>query len=414
MPLFAIEAIDTNGQRVRKEVDAKSKDDAIKQAKAQGLRPHKIMVKKGGPDRAAAKAKRKKGKKKGLALFDRVSAAQVATFTTQLATLQDAGLPIVRSVKILESQQKPGKFQDQLNQVSEEVEGGSTFSEALSKHPKTFDTLYTSMVRAGEAGGVLDVILNRLAGFMEKSQKLKKKIKGAMIYPIAVVIVAVAILSVIMVFVVPSFEAMFADLGKSLPAMTAMLLAFSKGIKTHWYLYLGVPFLGFVTWRALLMTEKGKDIVDAGKLSFPGFGMIVKKASVSRFCRTLGTLISSGVPILEALNIVKDAIGNRIIQNAIEQVHNSIREGDTIAEPLRLSGVFDELVVNMIDVGEETGELDKMLVKVADNYESDVDVAVEGLSSLIEPVLIIGMGLVVGFIVIALFLPLISIIQNIQ
>jgi type IV pilus assembly protein PilC len=414
MPLFAIEAIDTNGQRVRKEVDAKSKDDAIKQAKAQGLRPHKIMVKKGGPDRAAAKAKGKKGKKKGLALFDRVSAAQVATFTTQLATLQDAGLPIVRSIKILETQQKPGKFQDQLNQVSEEVEGGSTFSEALSKHPKTFDTLYTSMVRAGEAGGVLDVILNRLAGFMEKSQKLKKKIKGAMIYPIAVVIVAVAILSVIMVFVVPSFEAMFADLGKSLPAMTAMLLAFSKGIKTHWYLYLGVPFLGFVTWRALLMTEKGKDIVDAGKLSFPGFGMIVKKASVSRFCRTLGTLISSGVPILEALNIVKDAIGNRIIQNAIEQVHNSIREGDTIAEPLRLSGVFDELVVNMIDVGEETGELDKMLVKIADNYESDVDVAVEGLSSLIEPVLIIGMGLVVGFIVIALFLPLISIIQNIQ
>ena len=323
-------------------------------------------------------------------------------------------MPIVRSVKILATQQKPGKFKDQLESVADEVEGGSTFSESLSKHPKTFDTLYTSMVRAGEAGGVLDVILNRLAGFMEKSQRLKKKIKGAMIYPIAVVCVAVAILSVIMIFVVPSFEAMFADLGKNLPAMTQLLLDFSNSLKVYWWGYLGIPFLVLVTWRGLLMTEKGKDYVDAAKLSFPGFGIIVKKASVSRFCRTLGTLISSGVPILEALKIVKDAIGNRVIQNAIEQVHGSIREGETIAEPLRISGVFDELVVNMIDVGEETGELDKMLVKISDNFENDVDVAVESLSSLIEPVLIIGMGLVVGFIVIALFLPLISIIQNIQ
>lgn len=414
MPLFAIEAIDSNGQRVRKELDAKSKDEAIKQARQQGLRPHKIMVKKGAPSKKKGAGGAAKGKKKGGALFDRVTPAQVTTFTTQLATLQDAGLPIVRSVKILATQQKPGKFKDQLESVADEVEGGSTFSESLSKHPKTFDTLYTSMVRAGEAGGVLDVILNRLAGFMEKSQRLKKKIKGAMIYPIAVVCVAVAILSVIMIFVVPSFEAMFADLGKNLPAMTQLLLDFSNSLKVYWWGYLGIPFLVLVTWRGLLMTEKGKDYVDAAKLSFPGFGIIVKKASVSRFCRTLGTLISSGVPILEALKIVKDAIGNRVIQNAIEQVHGSIREGETIAEPLRISGVFDELVVNMIDVGEETGELDKMLVKISDNFENDVDVAVESLSSLIEPVLIIGMGLVVGFIVIALFLPLISIIQNIQ
>ena len=414
MPLFAIEAIDSNGQRVRKELDAKSKDEAIKQARQQGLRPHKIMVKKGASAKKKGAAGAAKGKKKGGALFDRVTPAQVTTFTTQLATLQDAGLPIVRSVKILATQQKPGKFKDQLESVADEVEGGSTFSESLSKHPKTFDTLYTSMVRAGEAGGVLDVILNRLAGFMEKSQRLKKKIKGAMIYPIAVVCVAVSILSVIMVFVVPSFEAMFADLGKNLPAMTQLLLDFSNSLKVYWWAYLGLPFLVLVTWRGLLMTEKGKDYVDSAKLSFPGFGIIVKKASVSRFCRTLGTLISSGVPILEALKIVKDAIGNRVIQNAIELVHGSIREGETIAEPLRISGVFDELVVNMIDVGEETGELDKMLVKISDNFENDVDVAVESLSSLIEPVLIIGMGLVVGFIVIALFLPLISIIQNIQ
>jgi type IV pilus assembly protein PilC len=319
----------------------------------------------------------------------------------------------VRSVKILAAQQKAGKFQNQLEEVAEEVEGGSTFSEALSKHPKTFDSLYVSMVRAGEAGGVLDVILNRLAGFMEKSQRLKKKIQGAMMYPVVVTLVASAILAGIMTFVVPSFESMFSELGKGLPMLTQLLLDFSKNLRARWYIFLGIPILFMVIWKAIARSSRGRAAIDAFKLAMPAFGIIMKKSSVSRFCRTLGTLISSGVPILEALRIVKDAIGNVVIQNAIEQVHGSIREGETIADPLRASGVFDELVVNMIDVGEETGELDKMLIKVADNYESDVDIAVEGLSSIIEPLLIVGMGVAVGFIVIALFLPLIEIIKTI-
>ncbi len=410
MPVFAYEAIDASGQKVSKEVSAPSKDDALKQIKSQGLRPTRIAM-KAKPVAAAATDKKKK---KGFILFDRVKQGQIVTFTSQLSTLQDAGLPIVRSVKILEGQLKPGKFKDQLAAVSEDVEGGSTFSESLAKYPKSFDKLYVSMVKAGEAGGVLDVILNRLAGFMEKSQKLKKKVKGAMIYPAAVISVAVIILIFIMIYVVPSFEAMFKDLGQKLPVPTQVLLSTSQTLRDYWYLIPGIPFLFWLIMESITRSEKGKMMLDRFKLNLPVFGLIIKKSSISRFCRTLGTLISSGVPILEALRIVKDAIGNLVISHAIEEVHGSIREGDTIAGPLRQAGIFDELLVNMIDVGEETGELDKMLIKIADNYETDVDVAVEGMSSLLEPMLIVGMGGVVGFIVIALFLPLIEIIKSIK
>ncbi len=409
MPVFAYEAIDTSGQRVKKELDAASKDDAIKKIKSQGLRPTKVVLRAG----AGGAAQGVKGKKKTLVLFSRVTNAQITTFTTQLATLQDAGLPIVRSVKILEGQQKPGKFKDQLSQVAEEVESGSTFSEALAKHPRSFDKLYVSMVKAGEAGGVLDVILNRLAGFMEKSQKLKKKVKGAMIYPVAVIIVAGVILVFIMTYVVPSFEAMFKDIGKGLPGPTQLLLTISETIRKFWYLVPGIPFALWASWTGIGRTVKGRRLIDAFQLKAPVFGTIINKSAISRFCRTLGTLIASGVPILEALRIVKDAIGNVVIAGAIEEVHGSIREGETIADPLRASGVFDELIVNMIDVGEETGELDKMLIKIADNYENDVDIAVEGLSSLLEPLIIVGLGLTVGFIVVSLFLPLIDIIKNV-
>ena len=283
----------------------------------------------------------------------------------------------------------------------------------MAKYPKSFDKLYISMVKAGEAGGVLDVILRRLAGFMEKSQKLRKQVKGALIYPAAVITVAVLILVVIMLFVVPAFEKMFADIGQALPAPTQLLLSTSQAIQTYWYLIPLIPIFLMTIMKLIARTEAGEKALDAFKLRMPVFGNIIKKSSVARFCRTLGTLIASGVPILEALRIVKDAVGNVIIANAIEDVHGSIREGDTIADPLRSSGIFDELLVNMIDVGEETGELDKMLMKIADNYEADVDVAVEGMSSLLEPLLIVGMGLVVGFIVISLFLPLVSIIKNI-
>jgi type IV pilus assembly protein PilC len=409
MPVFAYEAVDANGQKVSREVSASSKDDALKQIRSQGLRPTRIAV-KAQPAGGAPGEK----KKKGLILFDRVKQAQIVTFTTQLATLQDAGLPIVRSVKILATQQRPGKFQDQLSAVAEEVEGGSTFSEALAKHPRSFDKLYVSMVKAGEAGGVLDVILNRLATFMEKSQKLKKKVKGALIYPVAVLSVASLILFFIMIYVVPSFQSMFKELGQNLPAPTQFLLSASQTIRHYWFLIPGIPFLLWMGFKFVARSPRGRLMLDKFKLKLPIFGLIIKKSSIARFCRTLGTLIASGVPILEALRIVKDAIGNVVLSNAIEEVHGSIREGDTIAGPLRQAGIFDELLVNMIDVGEETGELDKMLIKISDNYETDVDVAVESMSSLLEPLLIVGMGGVVGFIVVALFLPLIEIIKSIK
>ena len=410
MPVFAYEAIDANGQKVTREVNASSKDDALKIIRSQGLRPTRIAVK----PKPAPGAPGEKKKKKGIVLFDRVKQPQIVTFTSQLATLQDAGLPIVRSVKILESQQRPGRFKDQLASVAEEVEGGSTFSEALSKFPRSFDKLYVSMVKAGEAGGVLDVILNRLANFMEKSQKLKKKVKGALIYPVAVLSVAALILFFIMIYVVPSFKQMFEDIGQNLPGPTRVLLSTSETLTKWWFLSPGVPFVLWSCFKLVGRSTQGRVLIDRFKLNLPVFGLIIKKSSIARFCRTLGTLIASGVPILEALRIVKDAIGNVVISNAIEEVHGSIREGDTIAGPLRQSGIFDELLVNMIDVGEETGELDKMLIKISDNYETDVDVAVEGMSSLLEPMLIVGMGGVVGFFVVALFLPLIEICKTID
>ncbi|MBN1442756.1 MAG: type II secretion system F family protein [Planctomycetes bacterium] len=411
MPVFAFEALDSNGLKVRQEITASSKDDAIKQIRAQGLRPTRVQLRPGAAQAAAGAGGRKK-KRRGIPLLDRVKRDQIATFTTQLSILQDAGLPIVRSLKILEAQQKEGRFKDQIGSVAEDVEGGSTFSEALAKYPRSFDRLYVSMVKAGEAGGVLDVILNRLAGFMEKSEKLRKKVKGAMIYPVVVITVAVLILVVIMIKVVPAFQKMFEDMGKGLPVPTQMLISISDTLQTYWYLIPGVPFTIWAIFKLIARSQKGRKALDAFKLRMPIFGMIVKKSAVARFCRTLGTLISSGVPILEALRIVKDAIGNVVISNAIEEVHGSIREGDTIADPLRQAGIFDELLINMIDVGEETGELDKMLIKIADNYDMDVDVAVEGMSSLLEPIIIVGMGLVVGFIVVSLFLPLVNIIQT--
>ena len=414
MPVFAFEAIKDDGQKVKSEVTAGSKDEAIRKIQDQGLRPTRIKAQKEeSKSRSVAGVEKAPAKKKGGLFMGGVSSKDIVTFTTQLSTLQDAGLPIVRSLKILEEQQKPGRFKDQLEEVSSEVEQGSTLSEAMAKYPKSFDKLYISMVKAGEAGGVLDVILRRLAGFMEKSQKLRKQVKGALIYPAAVITVAILILVVIMLFVVPAFEKMFADIGQALPAPTQLLLNTSQAIQTYWYLIPLIPIFLMFIMKMIARTEAGERWIDTFKLRMPVFGNIIKKSSVARFCRTLGTLIASGVPILEALRIVKDAVGNVIISNAIEDVHGSIREGDTIADPLRASGIFDELLVNMIDVGEETGELDKMLMKIADNYEADVDVAVEGMSSLLEPLLIVGMGLVVGFIVISLFLPLVSIIKNI-
>ncbi len=411
MAVWEFEAIGPGGQKKRSTIEAASQAEAIKQLRSRGMKPTKIRESKkaaavAGPDGA------KKTKAGGI-FGGRVSQADLVQFTQQLATLQDAGLPIVRSLKILADQMKPGTFQNQLIQVTEDVEGGSTLSEALEKYPRTFNTLFVAMVKAGEAGGVLDTILQRLSDFQEKSMKLRKKVQGAMVYPVAVICVAALILGFIMTQVIPQFQKMFADMNTALPAPTQALLGFAEAVQGYWFLAPVVIFLMWLSMVAIGRTDAGELMIDKSKLNAPIFGQIVRKSTVSRFCRTLGTLISSGVPILEALEIVRAAVGNRVISDAIESVCGSIREGETIAEPLGNSGVFDPLLVNMIDIGEETGELDKMLNKISDNYDLDVDVLVDSLSSLLEPVLIVGMGGAVGFIVVALFMPLLSIIQKV-
>ena len=412
MAMFLYEAVDSQGNEIKAEIEARDEKEANDKIRALNYYPTKVALKPAvgmGTPQAVA---RKRG---GFAVGFGVSVKQLTQFTRQFATLLDAGLPIVRSLDILHGQQKPGMLKETLADVKADVEGGSALSESLAKHPRVFDKLYVNMIKAGEAGGVLDQILARLADYMEKSLRLKQKIIGALVYPAAVITIAGGILTFILIYIIPKFEAMFKemDLGQ-LPFLTELLIGVSKMITSYWYI---VIFGIFLVWAVLYFagrTPKGRYTLDLIKLKFPIFGMIISKSSVSRFCRTLGTLIQSGVPILNALSIIKNATGNAVVAGAVENVHNSIREGDTIAEPLRHSGVFDDIVVNMIQVGEETGELDKMLIKVADNYDNEVDTLVGALMSLLEPILIIGMGGTVGFIVIALFMPLIAIMERIK
>lgn len=411
MQVFTYEALDSQGKEIQAEIEAENNDEAVAKIRQLGYFPTNVKAKKGKKKGDTPKAGAPKRKGPGFSIGG-VNSKDLTTFTRQLATLVDAGLPIVRSLKILESQQKPGLLKYALGCVAEEVEGGSTLSEAMEKYPKVFDKLYVNMVKAGEAGGVLDTILERLAVFREKSQKLKKQVVAALIYPTAVVTVATGILAVIMIKIIPQFKTMFEDMDLDLPALTQMLILISNVLRDYWFLLPGLPFAAFATHKIAGMTKPGRWVLDKMALKMPLFGVIVSKSTISRFCRTLGTLISSGVPILEALTIVRDATGNIVIANAIQKVYESIREGENIAGPLAQSKVVDAMVVNMIDVGEETGELDKMLLKVADTYDDDVDALVSGLMSLIEPLLIVFMGVAVGFIVIALFMPLISLMEK--
>jgi type IV pilus assembly protein PilC len=342
-----------------------------------------------------------------------VPSKSITQFTRQFATLIDAGLPIVRSLDILANQQKVGPFKSCLQAISDDVKGGSTLSESMAKHPKIFDKLYVSMVKAGEAGGVLDTILTRLADFREKIEALRRKIIGAMVYPAAVLTIAVIILSFIMLKIIPKFKEMFdgMQLG-SLPAMTEMLIAIADTCTQLWFLLPGIPIAIFIAYRLVVANPQGRFMVDTAKLNVPVFGQLIRKSVISRFCRTLGTLLESGVTILDALNILRGAVGNMVIANAVGEVHASIREGDNIATPLKRCKAFDDIVVNMIDVGEETGELPKMLSKISDNYDSEVDATVAGLTALLEPIMIIGLGGIVGFIVVSLFMPMIAMMEK--
>jgi len=416
MATFAYEAMNRDGQQVKAEVDALSSEDALSKIRNLGLFPTRIREKGGkkGPQTTGA-AKKKKGG--GTIAFGKVRQKTVVQFTRQLSTLQDAGLPILRSLQILHEQQRPGLLRNILRDVADDVEGGSTLSEAFAKHPKGFNRLYVNMVAAGETGGVLDVILQRLAEFMEKSQRLKRKVTGAMVYPVCVITFAVLIVAGIMIVVVPKFREIFVDFNTTLPQVTEMLISISqwfiKGSPPGWAVLLFAPVALLLAVKLIRQSKGGRFVVDMGSLKIPVLGQILEKTSVARFTRTLGTLISAGVPILEAINITKETSGNEVFARALGQVHDGIREGDSFASPLRAAKVVDAIVVNMIDVGEETGDLDKMLMKVADNYDEEVDILVGSLVSLLEPLLVVCLGTIVGFIVVALFLPLVTLIESV-
>lgn len=414
MPTFQYEAMDTTGKEVKDSIDAATQEEAQQLIRQKGFFVTKIserVAKKKGPKAAA---KKKKGGKKKSFTIGKISNKQLCTFTRQLSTLQDAGLPILRSLKILEGQCKPGVLKNSLGDVVEDIESGSTLSEAFAKHPKAFDKLYCNMIKAGEAGGALEAILQRLADFKEKAQTLKRRVKGAMVYPAVVIFVAMVIVGFILYFIIPKFETIFLDFGVDLPGMTKFLIVASHFVIQKFWVVILVPVLIWIIIKLLYRNKTGAYVCDRIILLVPVMGQIVEKSTVARTMRTLGTLVQSGVPILEALNIVRDTAGNAVFERAFTRIYDSIREGETIAQPLREARIVDDIVVNMIDVGEETGDLDTMLNKIADNYEEEVEVLVESLVSLLEPMMIVVLGGIIGFIVIALFMPLIQLISKLS
>ena len=411
MPVFQYEAMNTEGKAIVDQVEARTQEEAIAKIRETGLFPTKVVAKK---IETAPGGRRTRRVRKRAFVIGGVSKKGLLGFTRQLSTLTDAGIPVVQALNILEGQMRASALKNIVGAVADEVEGGSTLSEGMAKYPKAFDDLYCNMVKAGETGGVLDLTLQRLAEFREKSARLKKRVISAMIYPIAVLSFATMIVILMIIFVIPSFIQMFQDLGVTLPLPTRILLVVTDWCTNYWYLIPLIPVAIVVLYKLIVSTRIGRLTVDWLKFHVPLFGPILNKSAVARFARTFGTLLGSGVPILEALTISRDTVGNQVLANAIQSVHDSVREGDTIAGPLGQSKVCDDIVVNMIDVGEETGNLDNMLMKVADNYDDDVDASVEGLSSLMEPIMIVGMGVIIGFIVVALFLPLIKIMSELS
>jgi type IV pilus assembly protein PilC len=427
MPKFNYVAMDSRGKETKGTLDVGSQNEAISRLKEMGYFPTKVVEADKTKDKPNKKAKAgptdSKGKKKGggfnlnikiPGLSGRVKPKVLTTFTRQLATLVDAGLPLLRGLRVLERQEKNPTLKGIINELALAIEGGSTFSEGLAQHPKIFNRLFVNMVKAGELGGVLEVVLNRLSEFMEKAQKIRGKVKAAMFYPCAVIFVAVAILTVLMVFVIPKFEAVFKDMleGRGLPAFTQFVLSISRAIAGHFVITLISIVAFFIALKLFVRTRFGRRLFDRMKMNFPVFGPVISKVAISRFTRTLGTLVSSGVPILQALTIVKDTSGNVVVADAVSSVHESVKEGETITAPLEASNVFPPMVISMVDVGEQTGALPEMLMKIADTYDDEVDNAVSAMTSLLEPIMIVILAVIVGSIVIALFLPLISLIDN--
>ncbi len=427
MPKYNYVALDARGNETKGSIDAGSQNEAIGRVKEMSLFPTKI-TEADKADKASAKnakakavarpgAKKKSGKGVNInikipGLGGGVKPKVLTTFTRQLATLVDAGLPLLRGLRVLEKQERNATLKRILADLSVAIEGGSTFSEALAQHPKVFNRLFINMVKAGELGGVLEVVLKRLAEFSEKAQKIKGKVKAAMFYPVAVLIVAVAIMVLLMTFVIPKFKDVFAGMNITMPKFTLLVLWLSDMVKNNILGTLGALAVVVVMFLLFIKTKFGRRIWDKTKLIMPPTGQVVTKVSISRFTRTLGTLISSGVPILQALTIVKETAGNVIIASAVAKVHESVKEGETITAPLEASRVFPPMVISMVDVGEQTGALPEMLLKIADNYDEEVDNAVAAMTSLLEPIMIVVLAVLVGSIVIAMFLPLISMISQ--
>jgi len=414
MPVFQYVALDSQGVEIKDKVEALSEKEAISKIRNMGYFPTKVRA-RGGERRPAAAVTRAKPRR---GAGGRVKAKHVAQFARQLSTLQDAGLPILRSLRILQEQQKSGTFKKVIGYVGDEIEGGATLSEAMGRFPRAFDRLLVSMVAAGETGGVLDLILSRVADFMEKAQKLKSRVKSAMIYPILVLSAAFAILLGLMKFVIPKFISVMEEMmgGEKPNIITRVVLNTSDWIayRFGWAILLGIPFGVIFLIRIMKQFRGGRLVIDTIKLRVPVIGQLCSKIAVTRWTRTLGTLISAGVPILDALNVTRDTAGNEVFSNMLGNVHNSIRQGDTFANPLRQSKTVDLIVSNMVAVGEETGDLDKMLLKVADNYDEQVDVLVASLMSLLEPIMILVLGAIVMVIVLAVFLPMIQVISGLS
>jgi len=425
MPRYTYVALDARGQESTGLVEARSSNEAIGQLRQAGYFPTSVYEEgKGGPDkkvsRAGAKAARvaRPRTKISIVLFQRkkVKPKIMMIFTRQLATLIDSGLPLLRGLNVLAKQERDTVLRNTINKLADGVQGGSTFSESLAQHPLIFNHLYVNMVKAGEVGGVLELVLRRLAEFQEKAQKIKNKVVAAMVYPIIVMTMAIAIMAFLLVFIVPKFEAIFHDMlgDKPLPAITLFVIGVSNFVKNHGLVLLGLLIAAVAAYKLIARTRAGRSIIDRFKLRAPLFGDLIRKTAISRFSRTLGTLVTSGVPILQALNITRETAGNMVIAGAISQVHDSVKEGESIVQPLEASGAFPPMAISMIDVGEETGQLPEMLLKIADVYDDETDNSVAALTSMLEPIMIVFLALVVGTIVIALFMPLISIISGLQ
>ena len=426
MARFNYVALDTRGQEATGLVEAPSSNAAISQLRQAGYFPTSVIEEAiSSPDGKEARQRAakmagvtKQRAKKGIVLFQRkkVKSKVMMIFTRQLATLIDSGLPLLRSLNVLAKQERDKVLKRTINKVADSVQSGSTFSDALALHPRIFNDLYVNMVKAGEVGGVLELVLNRLSEFQEKAAKIKNKVVAAMVYPGIVMTMAVGILGFLLVFIVPKFETIFHDLlgDKPLPPVTRFVIAASDFLKNHGLIVLGIVIAAITLYKFIGRTRGGRLVIDSFKLRMPLFGNLNRKTAISRFARTLGTLVTSGVPILQALNITRATAGNASIARAISQVHDSVKEGESIVQPLEASRVFPPMVVSMVDVGEETGKLPEMLLKIADVYDDEVDNAVAAITSMLEPIMIVFLALIVGTIVLALFTPLISIITGLQ